>query len=187
MPPKVKITREDIISAALRELRAGGADVLNARNLASALNCSTQPIFSNFESMERLREAVVEKVAALYYDYIKREVESGKYPAYKAYGMAYISFASEEKELFKLMFMCERDEKDMPKSSEDFEASVEMIMKANGFSRKTAELMHLEMWACVHGIATMMATSYLKLPRELVSDMLSDVYKGLCAKHKEEK
>ena len=58
-------------------------------------------------------------------------------------------------------------------------ASIDMIVEANGISRENAELMHLEMWACVHGIATMLATSYLALDWTLISRMLSDVYQGL--------
>ena len=36
-------------------------------------------------------------------EYMQREVESGEFPAYKANGMAYIRYAKEEKELFKLL------------------------------------------------------------------------------------
>ena len=35
----------------------------------------------------------------------------GKYPPYKASGMAYIRFAKEEKELFKLLFMRDRSDR----------------------------------------------------------------------------
>ena len=59
MPPKVKVSREEILQAATALVRKSGADALGARTLASALNCSTQPIFSNFETMEDLRIAVV--------------------------------------------------------------------------------------------------------------------------------
>ena len=48
MPPKVKITKEDIINAAVSLVRENGADALNARTVASLLGCSTQPVFSNF-------------------------------------------------------------------------------------------------------------------------------------------
>ena len=50
MPPKVKITKDDIIQTTLDLLRKNGDAAINARSLASALNCSTQPIFSNFAS-----------------------------------------------------------------------------------------------------------------------------------------
>ena len=103
-------------------------------------------------------------------------------PQYKAFGMAYIRFAEEEKELFKLLFMRERQGKDIVPTL-DFDASVEIIMKANGVTGEKASLMHLEMWTCVHGIGTMLATSFLSLDRELISNMLTDVYQGIRARH----
>ena len=105
MPPKVKVTRQDIINAAADIVRSSGAEAINARTVAAALNCSTQPVFSNFATMDELRLAVVKRADEMCNEYIQREIDSGKYPAYKASGMAYIRFAKEEKELFKLLYM----------------------------------------------------------------------------------
>ena len=185
MPPKVKITKEGILETAIELLRQNGEGSVNARSLASALNCSTQPIFSNFATMEELQEAMVATAYGHYLAFLEKEAENSAYPTYKAFGMAYIRFAEEEKELFRLLFM--RDRGGAPRTSTpDFEASVEMIMKANGVCRQTAEKMHLEMWACVHGIATMLATSFVPLGQEEISEMLTDVYQGLRARHAEE-
>jgi len=181
MPPRVRITKEEIVKGALRLVRLQGEEVINARVIAKELGCSTQPIFSNFSSMEELREEVKHCAYQSYLDFLKREEESGKYPRYKSFGMAYIRFAKDERELFKLLFMCDREGKKQT-PTQDFELSVQMIMKANGISREAAELMHLEMWACVHGIATMLATSFLSLDWELISNMLTDVYKGVLSR-----
>ena len=59
MPPKIKITKQDIINTAIELVRASGDGAINARAIASALNCSTQPIFSNFETMDDLRDDVI--------------------------------------------------------------------------------------------------------------------------------
>ena len=101
-PVHNKLTKEDIINAALETVRQNGADAINARSLASYLDCSTQPIFSNFASMDELRLAVIDKATELYNNYLTREIDEQNYPAYKASGIAYIRFAREEKELFKL-------------------------------------------------------------------------------------
>ena len=63
--------------------------------------------------------------------------------------------------------------------SPDFQESVKLIMEANGIDEEKATLMHLEMWSCVHGIGTMLATSFLSLEDELISRMTSDVYHGV--------
>ena len=179
MPPKVKVTGEEIVSAALTLVREHEGHTINARNLAAHLQCSTQPIFSNFATMNELRNAVIAKAAALYMDYTRREVESDEYPTYKATGMAYIRFAKEEPELFKLLFMRDRTQEDQTKHTDDFEVMISMVQQNLGLSEEKALLFHLEMWVCVHGIATMMATSYLNIEEELVSRMLSDYYLGL--------
>ena len=182
MPPKVKITKEDIIKTAIELVRANGEDAINARAIAASLNCSTQPVFSNFATMDELQESLIITAYEIYLEFLKAEAESGKYPQYKSFGMAYIRFAKEEKELFKLLFMRDRKGQELT-TTPDFEASVEIIMRANGVTREKARLMHLEMWTCVHGIGTMLATSFLSLEWELISDMLTDVYQGIRARH----
>ena len=182
MPPKVKVTKEEIIQAALNLIRENGGNTINARSIAGAMNCSTQPIFSNFVTMDELQETVIAAAYDLYLGFLKKEAERGEYPQYKAFGMAYIRFAKEEKELFKLLFMCDRGGKELTPTA-DFNASVEIIMKSNGITRQKAELMHLEMWTCVHGIATMLATSFIDLDWKLISDMITDVYQGVRTRH----
>ena len=185
MPPKIKVSREDIINTCLEIVRISGIEGINARNIASVLGCSTQPIFSNFKSMEELEEEAVLAAYQIYLDFIKREVESEIYPKYKAFGMAYIRFAREEKELFKLLFMRDRRGEDLSPSP-DFDESVEWIMLTNGITREKAMLMHLEMWSCVHGIGVMLATSFLPLDEEIISRMISDIYWGVRSRILEE-
>ena len=182
MPPKVKITKEDIVKTTVELVKAHGTQALNARAIAAALHCSTQPVFSNFSTMEKLQEAVILDVYQHYLAFISSEVASGKYPQYKAFGMAYVRFAKEEKELFKLLFMRDRTGEDLSPSP-DFEESVQMIMKSNGVSEDAARMIHLEIWTCVHGIAVMLATSFLNFEWDMISQMLSDVYFGVRSRH----
>lgn len=178
MPPKVKITKQSITETALALVRESGESAINARSIALALGCSTQPIFSNFATMDELKKAVILASYECYVGFLEREAASGKYPQYKSFGMAYIRFAKEERELFKLLFMCDRKGEDFIPTA-DFDESVRLIMKANGISKDKAELFHLECWTCVHGIATMLATSFLELDFELISRMITDVYTGI--------
>lgn len=186
MPPKIKVTRDDIINVAVDIVRANGADGINARTIADALGCSTQPIFSNFDSMITLRFAIVEKADELCREYITREIESGKYPEYKANGMAYIRFAKEERELFKLLYMRDRAGEDIPMSTYNTSDMEELVYQNTGLSGEAAKLFHLEVWAFVHGIASMFATGFLDLDWELVSNMITDVYQGLKKQYEKE-
>ena len=62
MPPKARITREDITATALALVREKGEGAINARAIANSLQCSTQPVFSNFANMESLRESVIKRL-----------------------------------------------------------------------------------------------------------------------------
>ncbi len=177
MPPKARLTKTEIVSAALDIVRRSGESALNARSLAGKLSCSTQPIFSNFENMDELKEEVERAAYGLYLEYTEREIASGEYPYYKSTGMAYIRFAKDEPELFRLLFMSS-GQSAVPTMSDSFmeESIIPVIAKNLGISKEEARTFHLEMWIFVHGIATMFATSYCDMDWGLVSEMTSDMY-----------
>ena len=179
MPPKVKITKEEILRTALDLVRTQGAQALGARSIAAALGCSTQPIFSNFSTMEELRYAVAVQADALCQRYTKDELDSGRYAPYKASGMAYIRFAKEERELFKFLYMCDRTGQPSPVETDHFRNMSTKVSGYTGLDASQASLFHLEMWAYVHGIATMFATGFFDLDWDLVETMLTDAYLGL--------
>ena len=179
MPPRVKITKDEIVDMAVQLVREQGADAINARTIAVLAGCSTQPIFSNFATMDALRLAVVERANALCEEYIRRETERGEVPPYKASGLAYIRFAKEEKELFKLLYMRDRANESDTTQMETNASMEELVRRNTGLSADDVKLFHLEMWAYVHGIATMFATGFLDLEWELVSRILTDAYQGL--------
>lgn len=187
MPPRVKITKESIIETALETVRRFGDNALNARAIAKALDCSTQPVFFNFSSMDDLRREVLFAADGLYREYINREIAAGKYPEYKASGMAYIRFAKEEKELFKLLFMRDRTNENKISEIKDDKMIFDIVKSATGFDEDRARRFHLEMWVFVHGIAVMTATGYLELDEELISKMLTDTYIGIKKRYGDEK
>lgn len=179
MPPKAKVTKEDIIHAAADVIREDGAAALNARAVASRLGTSTQPIFSHYNTMEALKTDTVSYADELYQSFLQRDMTSGEYPVYKASGIAYIRFAREEKELFKLLFMRDRSKEKIPQNLDEIRPMVQIIQKNTGLSEQDAAMFHLEMWVYVHGIATMIATSYLEWNGDMISKMLTDGYVGL--------
>lgn len=186
MPPKVRITKQEIVNTAVQLVRENGEVGINARIIASRLGCSTQPIFWNFSSMDELRLSVIEKANELCESYIKKEIESKSYPSYKASGMAYIRFAKEEKELFKLLYMRDRTGETLPEEMELTDGMKQIIHSSTGLDGENLQLFHLEMWAYVHGIAVMFASGFVNLEWELVSKMLTDAYQGLKKQYKTE-
>ena len=180
MPRKISITKDSITEAALEIVRTKGPDSLNARALAKALGCSTQPIFSNFSGMEDVIRAVLKRSLEVYDGFVRKEFGRNEgFPPYKTNGMAYIRFAIEEKNLFKLLFMRDRSNDADHVEDKTFLEVIPLIMKATGFSEQQAALFHLEMWTCVHGIASLAATSYYTFDMDLASEVLTDTYQGL--------
>lgn len=108
---------------------------------------------------------------------------NGKYPPYKASGMAYIRFAREEKELFKLLFMRDRSNEDTTKLADEADLLTDLICKQVAITKQQAVTFYLEMWAYVHGIATMIATNFNIWSEQDCSDMLTDMYLGLKSKY----
>lgn len=179
MPPKVKFTRTEIVKAALDVVRASGISGLTARALAAELGCSVKPIFGLFQNMEEVQQEVLAAADNLYQRYIQKEMQAGKYPSYKASGMAYIRFAKEEGELFKLLFMRDRSKEKVGEDKELLLPLLALIQKNTGLDEEEAYLFHIEMWIYVHGIATMIVTSYLDWDMEFISKVLTDAYVGL--------
>lgn len=187
MPPKFKFRREEIISAALDITRENGLSAVTARALAAKLGCSVKPIFGLFRNMEDVQQAVLDAANQLYQNYLREDMEKGQYPPYKASGMAYIRFAKNERELFKLLFMRDRSNETIEENQEEIKPLIALIMRNTGISEEDAYLFHLEMWVYVHGIATMIATSYLDWDDEFVSQVITDAYTGLKHRFMEEK
>ncbi len=179
MPRKFRFTREEVIAGALELTRKGGMSALTARALGAELGSSSRPIFGLFQSMEEVRKEVMKAADDLYQGYLREEVAKAEYPPYKASGMAYIRFAREEKELFKLLFMRDRSGEKIEDSRESIRWLLEMIQQKLGLNEDDAYRFHLEMWIYVHGIATMLATSYLDLDEAYISRVVTDGYEGM--------
>lgn len=179
MPPNFKFTKEEILKSALDITREKGMSALTARSLAAKLGCSVKPIFGLFRNMEQVQQEVFLAANSMYQNYLQEDMSKGEYPPYKASGIAYIRFAKEEKELFKLLFMRDRSSEEKKQDNEEIKQIIELIEKNTGLNKEDAYLFHIEMWLYVHGIATMIATSYLDWDMEFISKALTDGYIGL--------
>ena len=116
----------------------------------------------------------------------EQQMKEGQYPPYKASGMAYISFARRQPQLFKVLFMRDRTGEPQPAEDELTRRIIGLIMKNTGLEEQAAYTLHIELWIFIHGIASMLVTGYLNLEETVISTMVTDVYQGLLARKKEE-
>ena len=175
MAAKKQITKEQIVQVACKIVAQSGMDGLNMRDLAKRCNCSTQPIYLSFANAEELKQAVFKEMAACYDRYIFDEIESGKYPEYKATGMAYIRFAKEQPQFFKHLFMRNRQGEIVSEMATKFQREADRSVQSGVDGDKTT-VFHTHMWIYVHGIATMYATGFLNWDWDTVSALLTEEF-----------
>ncbi len=73
MPPKTRFKREEIIDAAFAIARERGFEEISARNVAKRLGSSVAPIYVNFDNIEELVKAVVQKVLVISSEILARQ------------------------------------------------------------------------------------------------------------------
>lgn len=179
MPPKIKVTQDQIIQAAMDIVRESGIDALNARVLAKQLDCSIQPIFKNFETMGSLKQALLEKAQKIYDAYTQKGMENPN--PFLGIGLGYIQFAQEEKNLFKLLFMTNEFKQtsliQIIKDDENQEV-VKLVAQLSGLSLVLSEQLFIDVWLITHGIASMCATNDIELSLDEVATILRDAFAG---------
>ena len=87
--------------------------------------------------------------------------------------------------MFRLLFMRDRSgEEKKPDGS--FYAVIPLLQDQFGISKEEAMLVHLEMWVFVHGIASLLATSFEVLEEKLISRIITNSYNGICHRYGKE-
>lgn len=188
MPPKIKVSKEDIMKAAFELTRESGIEAVTAKSLARRLDCSTQPVYWVFENMENLRQAVIYEANRAYNSYLLAEVIG--LPKYKATGWNYIRFAREEPNLFKLLFMTDRNKDTAISDSnldENKEYIISLIKRDYGLDSIEANEVYVSMWLFSHGIATMLVTRTVRLIDEEIGRMLTTAFSGIMSSLKNSK
>lgn len=175
MPPSVKITKEQILDACIHIIRTGGERELNARSIANYLGCSTQPIYSSFKSMENLIDNVYLKADEFQTKYINEYWNKIRPSNYKAFGMGFIKFAKEEKELFRFMYMGGAKRID----DTNYARTITEIQKNYGISKQTAEEFHGHMTVYSYGLAVLNNLGRLNMTEEEISDCLTAEFGAL--------
>ena len=175
MPPKPKYTKEEIINIALDMVREKGADSLTARDLGAKLNTSARPIFTAFENMEDLKNAVTDAVVEMFKEYSKNFTDYA--PAFKQMGMQIISFATSEPKLFEFLFMHKNPEAVQGLKVVEDEC-VEVISKDYGLAYEQARMLFEQVWIFTFGLATLSAMKVYEYTEEQISDMLTREFTG---------
>ena len=189
MPPKAKFTKEEIIAAALAIVERDGAEALTARSLGKELGSSARPIFTVFESMNDVLQAVHEKANAVYGNFVEQGLKEDL--AFRGVGKAYIRFAAERPRLFQLLFMQEQTAlpdktKVLVAIEKHYEEILLSIERGYGTTREVALDLYFHLWVYSHGIAVLIATKVCAFLQEQITENIGEIFKSLFQKYKSE-
>ena len=190
MPPKAKFTREEIVEAAFSIVKADGFEALTSRALGTRLGSSARPIFTVFQSMDEVQQAVIEAAKVLYKEYVDQGLMWEN--PFKGVGTQYILFSMQEPKLFQLLFMTEQPQIPdfsgvLPLIEESYEKILLSIQKYYGMNRPLAEKLYHHLWIYTHGIATLCATKMCRFTGEEISSMITEVFTSILKNIKEYK
>ena len=181
MPAKKQVPKERILTAALELLKTQGYEAVNIKQLANALNCSTQPIYLSFSGMEELRKELTPLAVTEFEKYMKSGSVDG---TVCLYGMRYMSFAKEEPCLFRFLFMRPNAFVEIKQALLPMiERSIEKLMNTYHIAHNEADMLHDQLWMHAHGIASMIATNFCDWNMEKVERMLADCQHAFTQKY----
>ena len=100
---KKEIDKQRILDAAYKLAVRCGIESLTARNIAKAVNCSTQPIYLEFKNMQDLRNQVLARIS----DELKSNTLQQNFTGEPLIDLdlSYLYFAKEHVDLFRAMFV----------------------------------------------------------------------------------
>lgn len=179
MSRKESITLDMIRKTAFELLKNEGIENVTARKVASAVGCSTQPIFRVFKGMEELQKEVYLMAIDYFLEFYRNAPKISQIP-FANLGLAYISFAREEKNYFKILFLNNFDDaKSMYEllNGNDGNVVVE-INRARTLGCVDPGDMFMRMWIFIHGAACMTLTGDYDLTDEETIALLEKSYQS---------
>lgn len=186
MPPKVKFTKEELVETALEIVREKGIDGVTAREIAARKGASTQPVFSCFSSMDEVKREVRTRSEMIYENYVLGGLRE-KVPFF-GFGMAYIRFAKEEPELYRLLFFGNSERGDVGATETMRRASatlVPMLEKIYNIMERQAERLYRDMWLVVHGLASLIVAGCCPYSDAEIGKILTGFSISVCKAIKE--
>ena len=182
MPPKAKFTKEQITKAALGVVSEKGAQALTAKELGAALGTSTTPIFTVFNSMQEVQDAVMLAAMERFEEYAHKAAHIK--PVFKQVGMQMILFAKAEPKLYQLIFMSSISE---AQTFDDIYAHLgsladeclDVLQKDYDLELDNAKTLFEHVWIHTFGIGALCATGMCDFSKEQIAQMLTQDFTAM--------
>ncbi len=163
MPKKTHLTRNDFLEAALDMVREDGWKKLTITAMAKHMGCSTMPVYSHFENIETLKDAIVQKGWELVKEYESKPYTGDVWidPA-----IGYVYFARDNSKLFACMFDGRNMELERRMSQNHWNSLTERLGGYQGFeglSREQCRVIRYSRSMFTQGVATTVSKGLGKL------------------------
>ena len=188
MAPKIKVPYEDIVNEGIQIVREKGPHAVNARSVAARLGCSVQPIFRTFGTMEELKIAVLKRANKIYENAMEESLVRG---GFSEMGLAYVNFAKNEKNLFKMMFMSNSlfvsnttDASTQGSAAEIMGTTagddivLSMLCDETGLDAVKAKELYTGLWFLLHGMASLIVCNSCTLSDDEIKRVLKNTCDG---------
>lgn len=182
MPAAKKISRDRILDAAVQVLRDGGFSAINARSVARKLGCSTQPIYLSFRNMDELKAALTERAIGMHTQRVRDllRAHEGNDSRYSSYGMGFVKFAAEEKQLFRWLYL-EGEQLGPYQNDVLLPEVIDVIVEEFGYSQEVARRFHQDMIYFSYGLAILANTDHLRLTETELREAFRREFRALIA------
>ena len=156
-------TEAAILDAARHLLAEGGLHALSMRAVAARVGVSATAIYNYFENKRDLVERVVRQGFERFDAYLRHAAEEaprGSADRIYALGQAYVHFALENQEYFKVLFTMQAERReldDLPESGGYYllRQSIVEAMESGAIRRADPDTVVLYLWSHVHGLVTL--------------------------------
>ncbi len=179
MPPKVRVTAEMSVDAAVEVVRQSGFERVNARTVSGQLHCSTQPVMYHFSTIDSLKRAAYRRTDRLHSEYMMN-TPPGQDPIL-GIGLNYIRFAVEEPQLFRFLFQSGYAQENSLLEMVDSEELVPVLaamQEGSGLSKQQTRNVFITVALFVHGYASIIANNHLEYDEKLIAEHLERTWNG---------
>lgn len=181
MPPKAKYTKEEIVQVAFEMARENGFASVTARELGKRLGTSATPIFTAFENMYELQQEV-RKLAMKEFEKYVADMHNYT-PAFKRFGVQMIKFATEEPQLFRILYMevnreSQSFEEMMQGLGEPVGICLDVLEKDYGLSKENAVKVFQQTWVHTFAICVLLVNKICYFSPEEITEMLGREFQG---------
>lgn len=185
--PKQRITKEMVVDAAFELARSGGLEQVMVKNIALALNCSVQPLYSYCKNIHALRQEVVERTYTFVREFATQRVDPKN--LFPSLGRAYLQLAQEESHLFHIYVSQPRSNistlEELYRASASPEVAA-IVAESLHISPEAARALHMHMLVYTLGLGTIFSVTAPSLPAEEIFAQQDLAYTAFLKQVKEE-